>query len=87
MTTVAETFDPIPSWRVAPRVTVAGAAAAVSQALRNQDSLAIELPPNGDAQAAVEGALLARYEYAALRERPERTPLTHLIGPGSPVHT
>ena len=145
MTTVAETFDPIPSWGAAPRVSVAGApdegqlvaapvgtgeagsrpelaaigftgeigqvvalpgapprllygigdastldadglrdaAAAISQAVAGQESLAIVLPDGADARAAVEGALLARYEYAALRRRPERTPLTRhtLIAP------
>jgi leucyl aminopeptidase len=138
MTTVAETFDPIPSWRVTPQVAVtdtfeenrlvavpegtnatredlaalgftgevgqavllAGtparllygigdpstldanrmrdAAAAVSRALPGQDELTLVLPDGADAQAAVEGALLARYEFTGLRERPERTRLTRL---------
>lgn len=152
MTTVTETFDPIPSWRLSPRVAVTGAvadgrlvgvpvsasgavhpmagatredlavigftgeagqavtlpgdparvlygigksstldanrmrdaAAAVSRAVPGRDELVLVLPDGADAQAAVEGALLARYEYTGLRERSERTPLVRLTLVGPP---
>jgi len=64
---------------------VRDAAAAIARASGRQARLSLEVPSVSDATAAqvvevlVEGALLARYSYDALREEPQRVPITELV--------
>lgn len=64
--------------------SVRDAAAAIARASDAEPALAIELPSLAGlddaavAEAVVEGAVLARYTYDALRAEPERTPITSL---------
>ncbi len=64
---------------------VRDAAAAIARASGRQARLSLEVPSVSDAtaeqvvEALVEGALLARYSYDALREEPQRVPITELV--------
>lgn len=55
------------------------AAAAFARAASGHNRLTLQLPPGGDqrtlAQAAVEGALLARYQFSGLRRELDMTPV------------